>query len=109
MGGPSVSIFLAVDPIEDDRLKLWNTLDVLGVRALGGQEWPDIWFETTRPIGGCYDGEGRPFGVKWDTGEFDSGEDEDTPTKRRDSRTGLESSRVHGSSSMRAAPIGPTI
>jgi uncharacterized protein DUF6368 len=84
MGGPSVSVVLGVDPAEDDRRELWNTLQGLGKRASEGEVWPDLWIRTTRPVGGSYDGEGRPFGVRWKQGEDYAGEDEDFPAWHKD-------------------------
>ena len=87
MGGPSSIVIVETEPGPQERLKLEEVLQRLGTRQSPTEDWPSVWIETTKPIGGIYSGEGLPFGVSWVVGELYEGEDEDHPTWRSDVAT----------------------
>jgi uncharacterized protein DUF6368 len=82
--GPSVSILLPTPVTEANRASLEVLFDRLGSLHVGADTNYTAIIESTKPIGGKYDGEGRLLDGGWWEGEAYPGEDEDWPTRRAD-------------------------
>ena len=75
--GPVVSIVLGREPTDGDRVSVEQLFPVLGKRGTEGLEANEVWIQTTKPIGGTYEGEPRLFAFEWQTER-----QEDFPARR---------------------------
>src|SRR5688572_28335571 len=63
--GPTASVLIGREPTEVDRVIGAELMMSVGEPGYGGEIGPDVLVATTRPVGGTYTGEGRPFWIEW--------------------------------------------